>query len=421
MKEDSNDFYIIDSRSEEINQEIISSIIKKYDDEKNILLFGEVQSGKTNNIINIIKGLFDEDKVDYIFYVTGNTLNLKNQNFERLNKSLTVRNVKVVNASNKFLLSKDNTNLKKNKVVFTMLKQYFKNIVDFINNNLSEKRILIIDDESDDYSTSVENNAIIKDLLEQGAGIISCTATPFTNLALNEKMYDAFYKMVPWEGYSGRNDFDENVVEISDNDAIYFISLMEWTKTIYENQLEDAQLLFNTDNATAAHRYDKAKIIELVEEIIYKPQFHKLKFKELTNDDIDIEKVIVILKKIKSSGGFKALNRKSEDILSNEGYEIVSGGILLSRGITYENLISEVYRNFGETTTAHTLIQRSRWFGYRKDRKPLMRIYLQTKTKEAYKQIDELYELTLKHEINNGISYKDKVRSRSKMWDKIIV
>lgn len=49
------------------------------------------------------------------------------------------------------------------------------------------------------------------------------------------------------------------------------------------------------------------------------------------------------------------------------GLSIIIGGDLLSRGITFKNLITELFIYDSSSCAADTLLQRCRWFGYRKN------------------------------------------------------
>ncbi len=418
------DFFTVDNEPQKINDKIVLDITSKFEFQNKILLFGEVQSGKTNNIINIIINLFDQDKIDYVFYVTGNTTELKLQNFNRLNDTLPIRGIEMVDASTGYFNSEFDKDILESRFVFTVLKQYFPLVKDFVKKNLTNKRILIIDDEADDYSNSETNAIYIREMIDDGVSLISCTATPFTNLILSEDIYDSYYQLSPWPGYHGRKSFGENYRLVNENDdevKINLLALLLWAKKTYELELEDSQLLFNSDDITNAHQNDNQKVIELIEEIKHNKEKHVEFFNNETNEDIDINKVIDILENVKMKGNIKQLNSKSTIRLDNKGHEIIFGGILLSRGITYENLLVEVYRNFGQKSTAHTLVQRSRWFGYRKNLKNDMVIFIESKVAEAYNEINKIYDITLKHNINSDVKYKEKVDGIKKELRRVII
>lgn len=411
------------------NASIINTIINEIDTKRNILLFGEVQSGKTGNIIKIIKGLIDRKKIDYVFYVTGNTTNLKKQNFDRLHEEFQVNNIKMVDASSSFLSTGANNLILEGGVVFTCLKQYFSKLEKYISHNLEGKNILVIDDEADDYSNSENNSKIIKNLVSAGCRLISITATPFRNLCSNEETYDAFYKLTPWDGYHGRNDFKENFFNIDNLSylQVNIIALLWWGKITFENDLEHSQLLFNTDTSINVHNIDKKSVIEIINEGYSNKLRYKEFFTKVTGEEIDIDSVFELLNSLINENKFKQMNNKEQDILENEGLEIIFGGNLLSRGITYDNLVLEVYRNIKEKTTAHTLIQRARWFGYRnstkRGRPPMkdkIKILLESKTIQALEEVNSLYEITLNYGLKNE-GYKKVVREASKNWERITV
>ncbi|MEG1009831.1 MAG: Z1 domain-containing protein [Clostridia bacterium] len=97
-----------------------------------------------------------------------------------------------------------------------------------------------------------------------------------------------------------------------------------------------------------------------------------------------------IINYIKENNSFYTLNGKAESGKGNFlektfNHEIIIGGVMLSRGVTFENLITELIVNDVETVYVDTLLQRCRWFGYRNKISKYMKIILPTRVHDALK------------------------------------
>lgn len=77
---------------------------------------------------------------------------------------------------------------------------------------------------------------------------------------------------------------------------------------------------------------------------------------------------------------------------------IVIGGATLSRGLTIEGLTSSYFLR--TTTTADTLMQMGRWFGYRKKYELLPRIWMSNRSNELFERLAKL-DFDLREELHN--------------------
>jgi hypothetical protein len=184
---------------------------------KEILIKGEVQSGKTNNIIFLINE-FIYQKIKYFIYLTGSLNELNFQNLIRLKNAFKIINKKVVfiNARNKdinsFLIK--TLDQQKNIIIFTGIKnkEYFENTINSIENSSEKKeKIIIFDDEADIFTLSksflnfrkkMKNKIYIK--------YISITATPYKNLYFFQNIYDFFHIYKSPKKYVGLKHFLNN-------------------------------------------------------------------------------------------------------------------------------------------------------------------------------------------------------------------
>lgn len=87
----------------------------------------------------------------------------------------------------------------------------------------------------------------------------------------------------------------------------------------------------------------------------------------------------------------KDIEQEDLDFDRNRVWRILVGGNKLARGFTIEGLTISYYRRL--TKQADTLMQMGRWFGYRKDFRDLVRLYITPELYEAFEAIvlDEDY------------------------------
>lgn len=161
-------------------------VLKTLDSQKNIILIGQVQSGKTKNTIEICQKALQKYSYDLIIVFSGNTNDLNQQTYCRFEKE----HYNVITSNNLDKVSKFTS------LIIVALKQVdnIKNIQNFIiNHQDSFKKILIIDDECDfgGINTAKDDNEYTKiyegiyfDIMNScnETRIIKLTATPFANI-----------------------------------------------------------------------------------------------------------------------------------------------------------------------------------------------------------------------------------------------
>lgn len=365
------------------------NLIKKFDSKKcKILLFGQVQSGKTQKTIEIIEKAVKEYNYNYVFFIAGTNNLLVEQAKQRVNKRIPI-------------YSKIDYKLAGSKCVFGILKhqKQLNQMKQFISEN-NDKKILIIDDESDFYSIDtnhdLNSHTIINKLLEDSysiinpnnGGILSISGTPYANLlnSKNDEQIKYIFSSDYNDDYCGIDFFDklENSFYViknfeDDNDYLrYSIKLWIIKTYLFLNENYDqnlkSQLLVNINVENNKHEEYK-KIIKNNLLLLIKNESNtifelKKIIEKLKIENINSNLVFVFLKEeIFPNYKLFLLNAKSEENIkfNNHKFEIIIGGILISRGVTFENLITMCFLNSSECSNADTLIQRMRWLGYRKN------------------------------------------------------
>lgn len=404
-------------------------------DEKSILVFGEVQSGKTRALIKIIRKNSEEQPL-FVVYLTGLKNLLLRQNFgrfasdfEKINKKMGRIAFNVKAKQNR--LSGDSFQM---KVLLKSITESIEGNATYIINELKrpaslEKlisiikaleincnyKILVIDDEGDEASLASKTKEKM-DILTSLPNVyyISITATPFKNLILNDniKIYDRFIRLTPWEGYCGLDVFSNtncyvkrNDREIDYEDKKFYVPnildpLFNWLKTTYDNNLDNSQILYNFDNVTEIHSKIQILINQWVKNQSNIPKI--LKKLKINHD----EEFIKYVKKFFKGGNYitilnsseyeeKVASAKAKEM--NEGVKIIIGGSNVSRGVTFDNLIYTVMLNSPKLPLAGTLLQRARWFGNRRHNLDIIKVYLSKTTFKALEEMKLLNELTKEH------------------------
>ena len=394
-------------------------ILKNWDKFNNFLLMGDVQSGKTNNLIYLAYNLFLAKKVDIIFYLTGTNNELLNQNQERFFDAFRELKNDFYIYTNKNLDSKileDNS-----KIIINSLKTTHRldQIKELIEENSNKIRYLLIDDEADDVSTSDKTFKMLSYLTNKdNVKYIGITATPFRNLYKMQDFYDYFHILHPGIGYQGLSIFNKQLkVYNNDSDKILMIAFIEWIiKTALSNK-KNSQILINIINLNVRHYKIFKKLQNILNDL---KNFRKLKGM-IHNNFPDKLKYIDVIKKFidkLKSDIFKINNGEFNEEPKNIGYEVIIGGIKLSRGITYKNLTSAVMINMGsKEIDPCTLIQRARWLGYGKNLDEID-IYVNRPIEKALLEAEELLKMTKDFTLNDG-KYKDKFNQMKYKWLKL--
>ncbi len=359
-----------------------------------VLVVGQVQSGKTNFMIEqSFEALSSGYDVSIIFGGTNN--NLLSQTQKRFND-------KIVDNEFYFFDSSDR-NFKKipqGKTVIVCLKgkASLEKLIELIKNTTEEKKMILFDDESDfggiDISKSGNPstiNRLINEIYDmtQRITFVSVTATPFADiLSQSGKSFNRAHALIPNEEYTGSKFFLNNKEiydEIQDDEDLNDILeiLISHVKRVESFGKNETQLLINNSLNTTDHISMMNKVQRMLDFIASNPEMNEL-------DNIKHEEIVEELK-----DNIFVLNKDTEYINFKNRHSIIIGGALVSRGYTFEKLLTTVMINSPkEKNSADTLLQRARWFGYRRvdDIYKYMKVFISTKTRKSLIECDKLIE-----------------------------
>lgn len=392
------------------------NLLKKFDNDNNsiILLVGQVQSGKTNAILEIIYLALTKYQYDIVFFLCGTNNNLKQQAINRIREypKFNSDEFKIFDENNTYKYFEKLKWKKDKKSIVPILKEKsnLKKLYDIIDDNCSlftNQKILIIDDESDygSINTKKDDKSAINKLITNihnkisTGGMVLVTATPYANIlnTKDELKYSLKYifPLKTNDGYTGI-DFFSNLEHfyISENEYKNFLDSSlndEWNEDdkkicyafymwIYKTYLflkkypeQKSTFLIYLSDFNYDHKISESFVKQLVkyfdDNIHYFENWLNYENIKLTNNEIDEIKNL-IKKHFIDESNIYILNSKNDDVsakvVNSRKIAIVIGGVMLSRGITYENLLTElILYGSNDYPTCDTLLQRCRWFGYR--------------------------------------------------------
>lgn len=356
------------------------------------LLIGQVQSGKTGRIIEVLQTAINKYGYDYIFCLGGTNSALTEQSVERIGTAINGRCYEGINDFEEYIHRSVFVIMKNKDVVAKML--------NFISNHC-ESKILIIDDESDfgsvntkEYSNPSKINELITESYKEitVGGLLSVTATPVANLINSQNAIPIkFVWTLPInDNYTGL-DFFNSVNHFYISDLSWFSNSHETSEKV---KCEFSIYLWLIQTYWMFKREDKIKLSDLLIyvsdrledhtrlEIRVKAILRNLNFNQELVDQFCLRYQIpnVLVKELKEFYGYvgtpeimilngsqsdwrEKLNLEPQD---RNSLRIIIGGVFLSRGVTYPHLTTELFTCLGESISIDTLLQKCRWFGYRK-------------------------------------------------------
>lgn len=418
------------------------------------LLLGNVQSGKTAQMLGIMSKLADEGYQMFIVLTTDN-VDLQNQTYQRIKESLPLFNVFGEKDEVTFSVATQSKPrvivLKKNSRVLRKWKNILLNA-----QTCRGLSLVILDDEADAASlnTLVNKNRVstinrclqnIKDTADAGTLYIEVTATPQAIILQSTVSYwkpsfVSYFK--PGNGYLGGNFFFSDpksfcikftpetelsdVLEEDDSECPLGLRLSILSYLIncahkFLNQETNCNFMIHPSSRIAAHNRFADRVqshLNLLKDSCEDDDFKEIlkeSWLDLQRTKPDLEPfddVYNTVKEILENGYVRAVPLNSTSFVSRnpndpnslklgEGFNIVVGGNTLGRGITFPHLQTVYYCRSSRTPQADTFWQHSRIFGY--DREPeLVRIYIPQSLHRLFVALNESNNLLIK-QIENGI------------------
>lgn len=434
------------------------------------LLIGNVQSGKTAQVLGILSKLADKDFEIFIILTSDNVL-LQRQTTERAKSSLATFNVYSETEDVAFLsggIAKPTAIvLKKNSNVLRKWRNLFSS-----SGYCQGRPIVIIDDEADAASlnTLVNRNKVSTinshlaelKILASSSLYIQVTATPQSivlqsNISGWKPSFIHYFE--PGKDYIGGSfiysqpksfcvEFtDENELDSLKNDDVFIAeglrkslcSFLVVCAHSFLNKIDTCNFLVHPSVRIVDHQ-DFSRALgehlnllllcasdELGKESIIselKDQWVNL---QKTKPDIqnfeDICDIVISLLEQEKINVIILNSTTPFDIDYNIGYNIIVGGNSLGRGVTFPKLQTVYYCRKSKTPQADTFWQHSRIFGYDRD-KGLIRIFLPPSLFNLFSELNVSNRLLIDQILNSKsdsiqLIYPDGVKpTRSNVLDK---
>ena len=440
------------------------------------IVIGKVQSGKTSNFISVLALAFDNG-YDIAIVLGGNTLDLLKQNASRVTSAFNVDSEKLT-----VLKTNDNKSLinparikefleNGRKIIIVGLKhnKHINQIAEiFSSSYLSDRSVLIIDDEGDQatlntkaYKSSISKTygsvLNLKSKLKSHC-FLSITATPQANILIEtfDQLSPDFGELVyPGEGYCGLQEFhgencDKHIYEIPITEpnllddsgvpqSVYKAMAMFFVGNAIRHSRGDMgnhAMLIHPSQKKYDHRIVEAKIQTILDDWKSKAKTklagkHDISYKSLQRllmeayDSFVTDGVIcvpfdslenTVLQRIKVCSPVLVCNSDENASENAKHYKtnIFVGGNLVERGITIKGLaVTYITRRAKGKSNVDNTEQRARWFGYKAHYLDVCRVFTTKDIKDDFSSIlehDEDMWASIERAQERGIPFKEMPR-----------
>ncbi len=393
-----------DKKQSDCIERAVSDAIKNIEkgNTRSFVIYGEPQSGKTEMMIGLTARLLDNG-YKIVIHLLNDSVDLLNQNLRRFKKS-------GLSPSPKHFKEVIDPEVKLKEGEFIIFcKKNFSDLQKVISKLGNIKGRIIIDDEADYASPNskinkgekTRINSLIEKLLGDDGVYIGVTATP-ARLDLNntfENDHEKWVDFPPHKKYTGQDvffpiDSDDpgfnyrlNFLSDSEDSPKYIKEALFrfFINVAHLNTNENAQeqnysILIHTSGKKIDHKSDKRVVEIILSELAdqdgkkfesHVKLIHTLAGKIYPGQQDDITTYIV---NNRSKASIVMLNSdRSNDNLEDAAnpislFTIVIGGNIVSRGVTFNNLLSMFFtRDVRQKIQQDTYIQRARMFGSRGD------------------------------------------------------
>jgi len=438
-----------------VSKEIEDNVNKHFNFKSNAigLLFGQVQSGKTAQMLGAMARFADAGYKIFIL-LTSDNIDLQRQTYLRAEQSLLDFNV---------LSERDETKFgtDQSKPILLVLKKNSRVLCKWRNILLQSqyckgKFLMIFDDEGDNASlnTLVNKNRIssinrhiaaIRDSASSSV-YFEVTATPQSLLLQTtlSKWHPSFINYFkPGDGYKGGDFFyaypkpfcikytaenelddvtldDDNICPQGLRESLAYFLVNCAHKEI--NGETNCNFMIHPSFRTSTHEKFTKRVVEQLDLLVestsdsgfftdFKKAWEDLKTTQPNIENFEDlkEKIIEILEATKiriytlNSKSFNGRDPNNPDALDlSKGFNIVVGGNTLGRGITFPHLQVVYYCRTSKAPQADTFWQHSRIFGYDREAH-LVRIFLPQSLYKLFCELNKANSVLIKQIISRGL------------------
>ncbi|MCL4340615.1 MAG: Z1 domain-containing protein [Candidatus Thermoplasmatota archaeon] len=441
-----------------------SSFLSSQEQEKRVLLYGKVQSGKTNATLATIASCIDKGLRLFVL-LTSDNISLYDQTLKRARDTMT--NLKVVShkeIEQSVSITEVDRAIRHGGIIIVCTKnsRNLEKLNDFLDGS-SEKSIqaTIFDDEADFGSlnskinsrTASEESRIFSEVnrllgIFQERAHVMVTATPeaifLQGYYSARKPYKVF-QIPSGKSYTGGEsyfDLDNASIRyrakiIPDNEVQAFLeavregaretpeikslrdAILDFIvggaiKSQISKEVEHLSMVVHISSRVSVNDALVEQVKRIVEEIDEKTYNGDRDFEDelhevyqnfvpnITSQMPDLDKVMGLVKDHIGAANIEKVTtgRGRDDPHYDRLYNIIVGGDRIGRGLTMENLITFYYARSSGAPKVDTMLQHARVYGYRENILDVTRLYL---TNELY----EIYDDVFKTEKEEWIFYQE--------------
>lgn len=366
---------------------------------RSFVVFGEPQSGKTEMMICLTARLIDIG-CNLVIHLLNDSVQLLEQNLNRFKRSglpPAARNFSEV--------MEPDISLKTGQhIIFS--KKNPRDLEKLLDKSRTIKRKIIIDDEADFATPNAKINTgdvtringLIRDLIGNDGAYIGVTATP-ARLDLNNTLNndnEKWVRFTPHPLYTGQNEFfplgeivsyrlnllgDTHDAPKFAREALFRFLVTVAYLNLFENKVEtNYSMLVHTSGKTDDHSVDRKVIEDANKALIdpgsshFEPYMRQIgEISEQLYPNANHQKIVEYVSLNAARMQIVVMNsRRDKNIDFSSAtnpatlFTIAIGGNIVSRGVTFENLLSMYFTRATKTKLQQdTYIQRARMFGSR--------------------------------------------------------
>ena len=414
---------------------------------QNVLLLGNVQSGKTAQVLGVLSALADDGDHKVFLYLTTDSVDLQEQTVKRAKDNLKNFIVLSENDDRSFIQVMKANNpilvvIKKNARVLKRWRNLFAS-----QNSLKGYPLVIVDDEADAASLNTNSdkpakdastiNKLLNDIKNSCCQslFIQLTATPQSLLLRHEEsdwQPEFIHFFEAGEKYIGGNfvfsdppsyivrfidseldDMKDESGEIAEGAKQALLSFLITCAEFALCDKTNCNFALHPSYKIQDHQAFSKKIQAFLNDLVqavnngedlagsFKESYWDL---QKTKPDIHhfdkiYEKLTVLLENKQIST--LVVNSQTEaDFDLEKGFNIIIGGNVIGRGLTIPKLQTVYYSRTAKKPNADTFWQHSRIFGYDRD-KSLLRLYIPSDVYHFFVQLNQANNLIIEQAKNS--------------------
>lgn len=420
------------------------TVLADYDyfGDRQVLLYGDVQSGKTSHMLGIVADCLDKNFNTIIILTSPNT-RLVQQTYDRVFQSFS--NVLVCDKDdfNDFRANQNRTIPQKSIIVIGKIPAVLDKWIETFDQTraLSGNPVLIIDDEADATSlnTKVNKNEVstindnLKSIRELATGCVYLQVTGTPQAVLLQTIESGWtaeqaLHFAPGDKYIGGsqffNEFPSPYTRLFANteqdehrhliDAVHTFMLTAAMFKINGETL--CNMLVHPSHTGAMHDDYSTNVKAIIADTF--SRFDELEIQQSLRQSYEqicqtyteapsLVTTLGVVKFMEKDFNTYIINSKNKTDESDwaSGYNIVIGGNSLGRGLTFNNLQTVFYVRESKRPQADTLWQHARMFGYKRH-KDTMRVFMPATIAQTFQEV-YLGNEAIKNQLDRGTHIND--------------